>query len=129
MAQGLVKLFIQRLNSLLFRETETFSGLEHQTERLMTILREIRGQSSGDIWRINGDAAASSWINELTGEIFGVDNLIAEFIIQIDQEKESDRSCQTKHFTSELQAIESRLAASVQEMTQLTKSTTVRVDK
>lgn len=58
-----MKLFIQRLNSLLFRETETFSGLEHQTERLMTILREIRGQSSGDIWRINGDAATSSWIN------------------------------------------------------------------
>lgn len=60
--------------------------------------------------------------------IFGVDNLIAEFIIQMDQQKESDRSCQTKHFTSELQAIESRLATSVQEITQLTKSTTVEVD-
>lgn len=129
MAEGLVKLFVQRLHSLLFRETETFSGLEHQTERLMTILREIRGQSSGDIWRINGDAAASSWINELTDVIFGMDNLIAEFIIQMDQQKESDRSCQTNHFTSESQAIESHLAASVQEMTPLTKSTTVGVDK
>ncbi|GAY47323.1 hypothetical protein CUMW_103700 [Citrus unshiu] len=129
MAQGLVKLFIQRLNSLLFRETETFSGLEHQTERLMTILREVGGQSSGLIWRMNGGGAASSWINELTGVIFGVDNLIAKFIIQMDQENESDRSCQTKHFTSESQAIESRLAASVQEMTQLTKSTAVGVDK
>lgn len=124
-----MRLFIQRLNSLLFRETETFSGLEHQTERLMTILREVGGQSSGLIWRMNGGGAASSWINELTGVIFGVDNLIAKFIIQMDQQKESDRSCQTNHFTSESQAIESHLAASVQEMTPLTKSTTVGVDK
>lgn len=94
----------------------------------MTILREIEGQSSGDIWRTKGDAAASSWINELRDLIFGVDNLIDEFIIQMDQQKGSDRSCQSKHFTSELQAIESRLAGSVQEMTHLTKSTAVGVD-
>ncbi|KAH7550508.1 hypothetical protein ACOSQ2_024437 [Xanthoceras sorbifolium] len=129
MPEGLVKFFIQRLTSLLLQETETFSGIEQQIEEIISKLREIGEFPFGDICCTKGDAAVCSCINELRDLIRDADDHIDEFIIQMDEQKGSDRSALTNCFTSQLQEIESRLAGTVHRMTELKNSTSVAGEK
>ncbi|KAK6249569.1 hypothetical protein SCA6_003574 [Theobroma cacao] len=124
MAEALVKFFVQRLNSLLVEETETFSGLEDQMDRLVNTLREV-GQFTEEMSCEEGDAATCSWVNELRELISEMDDHIDEFIIQMDKQKKSDCLVLTDCFRSELLKIESRLAQAVHRMTELKNPTTV----
>ncbi|KAJ0047933.1 hypothetical protein Pint_15517 [Pistacia integerrima] len=127
MAEALVKFFLQRLNSLLRQTIEIFYGLEHQMECLITTLGDIL-KFSGELWSAKADASTSSWINVLRDIIRDADDLIDEFIIQMDQQRSSDRSELTKSFANGLQEIVSRLARTIHKMEELKNSSTVKGD-
>ncbi|KAJ0106020.1 hypothetical protein Patl1_18108 [Pistacia atlantica] len=101
MAEALVKFFLQRLNSLLRQTIKIFYGLEHQMECLITTIGDIL-KFSGELWSAKANASTSSWINVLRDIIRDADDLIDEFIIQMDQQRSSDRSELTKSFANGL---------------------------
>lgn len=125
MSEAMVKFFIHRLNFLLLQETEIFCGIKHQMECLITKLGEIL-KVSGDLCNTKADANASPWTNVLREIICDADDLTDEFIIQMDQQRSSDRSELTKSFTNGLQEIVSRLATTINRMEELKFSTTVK---
>lgn len=123
MVEALVKFFLQRLESLLLEETEIFTGLEDQMEKIKSTIREI-SRFLGDRGRAEGDVAFCSWENQLKDLLHEMDDLVDEFIIQMDQQNGSDRLALTNCFRSQLQKIESCLAETVYMMTELTSSDT-----
>uniref|UniRef100_A0A6N2ME75 Disease resistance R13L4/SHOC-2-like LRR domain-containing protein n=1 Tax=Salix viminalis TaxID=40686 RepID=A0A6N2ME75_SALVM len=100
MAEATVRFFIQRLESLLLRETETFAGLEDQMEM---------SDDEGD--------AAKNLVDDL-------DDHVDEFVIQMDQQQGSDRSGLTDCFRTELLKVESRIAKTTHKMRELKNSGT-----
>ncbi|KAF8378244.1 hypothetical protein HHK36_029583 [Tetracentron sinense] len=116
MADALVNFFLQRLDSILLQEPETFSGLEDQILWLMSILNEI-GWLFGDIRRrTGGDDAVHSWVRELRDIVHDMDDCIDEFIIQMYNQNGSSRTASTAHFESELEKINARLAEFIDSM-------------
>ncbi|KAF5732173.1 hypothetical protein HS088_TW18G00863 [Tripterygium wilfordii] len=120
MEEAMVKFFIQRLESLLVQETETFLLLEDQIARLTGRCKEI-ALFTEDVSRTGGDAAILSWATELGDLIFDLENSIDEFMIQMDQQQKnmSDTSGLTDGFRAQLQHIEGRLLQNSQRMNDL----------
>lgn len=123
MAEATVIFFLQRLESLLLRETETFAGLEDQMEMVKGTIKEI-GCFYGDRGNTEGDAAFSRWETELKNLFDDLDDHVDEFVIQMDQHQGSDRLGLIDCFRTELQKIESRLAETTHKMKELKNSST-----
>ncbi|CAK7329020.1 unnamed protein product [Dovyalis caffra] len=104
MAEATVNFFLQRLVSLLLRETETFAGLEDQMERIKGAIKEIRC-FYGDRGNTEDDAAFSTWETELKNILDDldddVDELLFRWIINMGLKVES-RLAETIHRMSEL---------------------------
>ncbi|KAG5234163.1 disease resistance protein [Salix suchowensis] len=123
MAEATVRFFIQRLESLLLRETETFAGLEDQMEMVKGAIKEI-GCFYVDGGDDEGDAAFSRWETELKNLVDDLDDHVDEFVIQMDQQQGSDRSGLTDCFRTELLNVESRIAKTTHKMRELKNSGT-----
>ncbi|KAJ6418224.1 hypothetical protein OIU84_001587 [Salix udensis] len=123
MAEATVRFFIQRLDSLLLRETETFAGLEDQIEMVKGAIKEI-GCFYVDGGDDEGDAAFSRWETELKNLVDDLDDHVDEFVIQMDQHQGSDRSGLTDCFRTELLKVESRIAKTTHKMRELKNSGT-----
>ena len=121
MAEGFVNFFIQRLDSLLVQEAESFSGFEDEVLRIMGILREI-GSFSAESGSAEEIDAVHSWVHELKGIINELDDSVDEFIIQMDAHNGSDQKVWIDSFRSELQKAGSRLAETVHRMRELNNS-------
>ena len=123
MAEATVIFFLQRLESLLLRETETFTGLEDQMKMVKGTIKEI-GCFYVDRGNTEGDAAFSRWETELKNLFDDLDDHVDEFVIQMDQQQGSDRLGLIGCFRTELQKIESRLAETTHKMKELKNSST-----
>ncbi|KAB5532034.1 hypothetical protein DKX38_018704 [Salix brachista] len=123
MAEATIKFFIQRMESLLLRETETFAGLEDQMEMVKGAIKEI-GCFYVDRGSNEGDAAFSRWETELKNLVDDLDDHVDEFVIQMDQQQGSDRSGLTDCFRTALLNVESRLAKTTHKMRELKSSST-----
>ncbi|KAJ9163783.1 hypothetical protein P3X46_023415 [Hevea brasiliensis] len=115
MAEALVKFFLQRLESLLLQETQTFAALNDQIEHIEGSLGEI-GEFLGDRGSGGNDDAFSTWVNQLQDLVHDMDDQVDEFIIQMDKQIGSDRLALTQCFSNELQKIESQLAEIIRRM-------------
>nr|TKR68962.1 hypothetical protein D5086_0000309020 [Populus alba] len=89
MAEATVIFFLQRLECLLLRETETFAGLEDQKEMVKGTIKEV-GCFYGDRGNTEGYAVFSRWETELKNLFDDLDDHVDEFVIQMDQQQGSD---------------------------------------
>uniref|UniRef100_A0A6N2LAN7 Rx N-terminal domain-containing protein n=1 Tax=Salix viminalis TaxID=40686 RepID=A0A6N2LAN7_SALVM len=123
MAEATVRFFIQRLESVLLRETETFAGLEDQMEMVKGAIKEI-GCFYVDRGDDEGDAAFSRLETELKNLVDDLDDQCESLCIQMDQQQGSDRSGLTDCFRTELLKVESRIAKTTHKMRELKNSGT-----
>ncbi|KAG6735560.1 hypothetical protein POTOM_061830 [Populus tomentosa] len=123
MAEATVIFFLQTLECLLLRETETFAGLEDQMEMVKGTIKEV-GCFYGDRGNTEGDATFSRWETELKNLFDDLDDHVDEFVIQMDQQQGFDRLGLIDCFRTELQKIESRLAENTHKMKELKNSST-----
>ncbi|XP_065874940.1 disease resistance protein RPM1-like [Euphorbia lathyris] len=128
MAEAQVNFYSRRLESLLLHETETFNGFVNQIQGIRGSLEQI-----GDFFRCRGnaesDAAFHTWVNDLIPLVSEMDDQVDQFIIQIDQQTESDRLALTERFRSELQKTQNHLAEIVHTITQINSPTMIEQDK
>ncbi|KDP31047.1 hypothetical protein JCGZ_11423 [Jatropha curcas] len=127
MAEALVKFFMQRLETLLLQEAETFTCLTDQILSIKDSLKKI-GEFLGDKDNAESDAALCSWVNKVKDIVFAMDDHIDEFMIQMAKKIGADRLALTECFRHELQKIEFQIAETVCRITELNIST-VREEK
>ena len=103
--------YIQRLDTLLLEEAESFSGFEDEVQRMMGMLREIGSFSAESGSTEETDAA--SWVHELKDIINEMDDSVDGFIIQMDTHSGSEQKKLIDSFRYELQKTSSCLAETV----------------
>ncbi|XP_034686617.1 disease resistance protein Pik-2-like [Vitis riparia] len=108
-AEALVKFLAQRLDYLLSKETENFSGLSGQILQLKSKLDES-GCFIQTLDRSKyGNESVRQWIRELRDTIYDVEDLVDQFITGANVSDESEKALLIIRCGSDLESIQVRL--------------------